>query len=90
LWHEVESVFPREGFEALGITYPSQNIEPQHPPHKKQGDDPECNVGYPLAAGFWFSKVEHSANRNISLSRRSLHIPCLISAANLTSSARIG
>jgi hypothetical protein len=45
----------------LGIAHPSQNVEPQHPPHKKQGDDTEDNVCHPLAGGFWFSKVEHWA-----------------------------
>ena len=39
----------------------SQNVEPQHPPHKKQGDDTEDNVCHPLAGGFWFSKVKHWA-----------------------------
>ena len=39
----------------------SQNVEPQHPPHQKYGDDGEDNVCHPLAAGFWFSEVKHMA-----------------------------
>jgi hypothetical protein len=46
---------------ALVIAHPSQNKEPQHPPHKKQGDDAEDNVRHPLAAGFGLSEAKHRA-----------------------------
>jgi hypothetical protein len=57
------------GFEAMGMAHRSQNVEPQHPPHKKKRDDAEDNVCHPLAGGFWFSKVKHSGNPSIPFSR---------------------
>jgi hypothetical protein len=46
---------------ALPTAHPLQNVEPQQPPHKKQGNDAQDNVCHPLAAGFWFSEVKHRA-----------------------------
>ena len=56
-------------FSASGRATPSQNVEPQHPPHKKKRDDAEDNVCHPLARGFWFSKVKHCGNPSIPFSR---------------------
>jgi hypothetical protein len=57
----LQTVNTGRGFEAWEIAPPLQHVEPQHPPHKKQGDDTKDNVCHPLAAGFWFSEVEHWA-----------------------------
>jgi hypothetical protein len=44
-----------------------QNVETQHPPHKKKRNDAEDNVCHPLTGGFWLSKVKHCGNPSIRL-----------------------
>jgi hypothetical protein len=45
----------------LRAAHPSQDVQAEHPPDKKQRDDTEHNVRHPLPCGFWLSEVKHGA-----------------------------